>query len=71
MFGRVEIPAGERDRLTVQEEAVERVGQLEYVRVVVGEERVARRLVTTGPATPKGRVEVLSGLAAGEQVLLR
>ncbi|MBW2422528.1 MAG: efflux RND transporter periplasmic adaptor subunit [Deltaproteobacteria bacterium] len=71
MFGRVEIPAGERDRLTVQEEAVERVGQLEYVQVVVGEGRIARRLVTTGPATPKGRVEVLSGLAAGEQVLLR
>ncbi|MBW2274957.1 MAG: efflux RND transporter periplasmic adaptor subunit [Deltaproteobacteria bacterium] len=70
MFGRVEIPAGERVRLVVRHEAVERVGQLEYVRVVDGNGRVARRLVTTGPAALDGGVEVLSGLAAGEQVLL-
>jgi RND family efflux transporter MFP subunit len=70
MFGRVDIPAGARVRLVVDEEAIERVGQLEYVRVVDAGGRVARRLVTTGPTTPKGRIEVLSGLAAGEQVLL-
>ena len=34
MFGRVEIPAGEGSWLSVDERAVERIGQLEYVSVV-------------------------------------
>jgi len=70
MFGRVEIPAGEETRLRVPAAAVERIGQLELVRVVGSDGQIERRFVTTGSRDERGRVEVLSGLAAGEQVVL-
>jgi hypothetical protein len=70
MFGRVEIPAGEREILTVPQEAVQRVGQLEFVRVQDAHGQLTRRLVTTGRARSGGRAEVLSGLAPGEEVLV-
>jgi membrane fusion protein (multidrug efflux system) len=69
MFGRVAVPAGERARVLVDQAAVERIGQLEVVRVVEGES-ASRRLVTTGRSDEAGRVEVLSGLAPGERVLV-
>jgi multidrug efflux pump subunit AcrA (membrane-fusion protein) len=69
MFGRVEIPAGRGRRLVVPETAVERIGQLEYATVVGSDGSRHRRLVTTGTAT-SGGVEVLSGLSAGEEVVL-
>jgi multidrug efflux pump subunit AcrA (membrane-fusion protein) len=46
------------------------VGQLQFVTAVDAEGRAGRRLVTTGRERD-GRVEVLSGLAAGERVLSR
>ena len=70
MFARVAIPAGERRRLLVPEAAVERVGQLEYVTIVAGEGDTERRLVTTGEAARNGTVEVLSGVQAGDRVVL-
>jgi len=70
MFGRLEVPAGERRRLLVPREAVSRTGQLEFVTVVGPDDALERRLVTTGPEQGDV-VEVLSGLAAGERVLLR
>lgn len=70
MFGRVGIPAGTRHRLLVPAAAVERVGQLDFVSVVGPDRTLARRLVTLGPDAGGGRVEVLSGLRAGEMVLL-
>jgi membrane fusion protein (multidrug efflux system) len=70
MFGRVEVPAGEGSRLSVDERAVERIGQLEYVSVVGEDGSVERRLVTTGVSLGGGRVEVLSGLAVGERAAL-
>jgi RND family efflux transporter MFP subunit len=68
MFARAAIPAGERERILVPATAVTRIGQLEFV-TVVGEDGVARRLVTTGNSTGDGRIEVLSGLRAGERVV--
>ena len=62
---------GEAVRLSVAEDAIERIGQLEYATVVDAEGSPRRRLVTTGAALEAGRVEVLSGLAAGERVALR
>jgi multidrug efflux pump subunit AcrA (membrane-fusion protein) len=53
----------------VPERAIERIGQLEYATVVGKGGSHHRRLVTTGPAA-SGGVEVLSGLAAGEEVAL-
>ncbi len=68
MFARVAIPAGERWRLLVPGAAIERVGQLEYVTVLAAGDVPERRLVTTGEPALAGRVEVLSGLQAGERV---
>ncbi|MBN1910748.1 MAG: efflux RND transporter periplasmic adaptor subunit [Pirellulales bacterium] len=77
LFGRVEIPIGPRKHLCLAEAAIERIGQLEMVDVVVDGNRLQRRLIKTGRTgqwTPQGqplRVEVLSGLDAKEKVLLR
>jgi membrane fusion protein (multidrug efflux system) len=79
MFGRLDVPAGDRRRLLIPREAVARIGQLDFVRVVGEDGRSRRRLVTLGPEEPAGgpagseeaeRVEVLSGLSEGERVLL-
>jgi RND family efflux transporter MFP subunit len=69
MFGRVMFPLGSRPVLAVPAEAVVERGQLQSVMVV--EEGAARmRLVTIGRRLG-GRVEVLSGLNAGERVEVR
>jgi membrane fusion protein (multidrug efflux system) len=67
LYARVAIPAGERARILVPAEAVTRVGQLEFV-TVIEETGAARRMVTTGERLDDGRLDVLSGLAAGERV---
>jgi len=71
MFGRVEIPAGERRRTLIPTAAIEHVGQLDFVRVLDPDRRPERRLVTLGPQTDDGRVEVLSGVRQGERLVLR
>ena len=71
MFGRLRIPAGQRARICVPSGAVERVGQLEFVYVVHDDGKVERRFVKTGePCNGDNLVEVLSGLKAGEKILL-
>lgn len=79
MFGRLLIPAGERERYTIPAAAVARIGQLELVTVVTDSGAERRFVRTAAPdGAPDGtgedagddRVEVLSGLAPGEQVLL-
>lgn len=70
MFGRVRIPAGERRRTLIPSSAVERVGQLTFVYAIQPDRRIVRRLVTLGPATQDGRVEVLSGLRKEDPFLL-
>lgn len=68
-FGRVRVPVRERPALLVAEGAVVRRGQIESVFVV--EEGAARlRLVKIGRKM-NGQVEVLSGLAGGESVVVR
>lgn len=68
-FGRVRVPVRERPALLVAEGAVVRRGQIESVFVVEG--GTARlRLVKTGRKMD-GQVEVLSGLAGGESVVVR
>lgn len=66
-FGRVAVPVGKVKRLVVPETAVVKRGQMEVV-MVVREGRAVLRLVTTGRVAG-GRVEVLSGLEAGERVV--
>jgi RND family efflux transporter MFP subunit len=71
MFGRLRIPAGTRRHLCLDTRAVERIGQLEFVDVVLPDGTLERRLITTGKVGVPGQQEVLSGLRAGEQVLLQ
>jgi RND family efflux transporter MFP subunit len=68
MYARVSVPAGERRLVVVPQTALHRIGQLSYVDVVTEGRGRERRLVTVGPVQADGRVEILSGLAAGEQV---
>jgi membrane fusion protein (multidrug efflux system) len=70
MFGRVELPAGEVERLLIPAAAVTRIGQLEFATALDAGGRRERRLITTGRPADGGRVEVLSGLAAGERVVV-
>ncbi len=68
MFGRVFIPLEDEDVLIVPAAAVRRVGQLDEVDVVEGN-HVQRRAVQLGRELDEG-LEVLSGLAEGEKVVL-
>jgi HlyD family secretion protein len=66
MFGKLEIPIGERDAILVPSDAIIRVGQLTTVSARVGE-RWERRYVSIGEERD-GQVEVLAGLSAGETI---
>ncbi len=68
MFGRVFIPLEDEDVLIVPAAAVRRVGQLDEVDVV-DDNHVQRRAVQLGRELDEG-LEVLSGLAEGEKVVL-
>ncbi len=68
MYARVQVPAGERERLLVPAERVASVGQLDVV-WVAEEGGAVRRFVRLGRPAGEGMVEVVAGLAAGEAVL--
>jgi RND family efflux transporter MFP subunit len=69
MFGRLLLQGAPEHVLTVPAAAVTRAGQLTMVDVV-DQGRVQRRTVQLG-RTISNRIEVLSGLAAGDTVVLR
>ena len=71
MFGRLLIPAGQRRHLCLATDAIQQIGQLEFVNVVRPDQTLERRLIKTGRLGMPGRVEVLSGLSAGETVVLQ
>jgi len=67
VFGRAAFPLGSRPLLAVPAEAVTERGQLQSV--LVADNGIARtRLISTGQKV-KDRVEVLSGLSAGEKLI--
>lgn len=70
MFGRLRISAGERRHLCLATDAVIEVGQLEFVDVVLPDGNIERRLIKIGQLGMPGRQEVLSGVEAGERVVL-
>ena len=70
MFGRLSIKTGETEEILVPETAILQIGQLDMVQVVVEGERLLRRFVRLGRRVGD-RVQVLSGLAAGERILAR
>ena len=53
-----------------RQDAIESIGQLQYVDVVRDDGTLQRRYIQTGRIGEPGRVEVLSGLDAGERVVL-
>jgi hypothetical protein len=69
MFGRLMIPIGQIEKLFIPSEAVTRVGQLDFV-IVKTEQGAARRYVRLGRHSPDEGVEVISGLAAGDQIFI-
>jgi RND family efflux transporter MFP subunit len=71
MFGRLIIPAGERQHLCLPVAAIQEVGQLKFVDVVRADDTLERRLVTIGQLGEDDRVEVLSGVDQGERVALQ
>ena len=69
MFGRLMIPIGQIEKVLIPQEAVTRVGQLDFV-VVKTQHGAVRRYVRLGERSPGERVEIISGLAAGDQVFI-
>jgi RND family efflux transporter MFP subunit len=70
LSGRAELPGDMVERLLVPAGAVHARGGLELV-VVRAEDGTARtRAVTTGAGSADGRIEILSGLDEGEQVVV-
>jgi RND family efflux transporter MFP subunit len=70
MFGRLLIPIGETEKIYIPAAAVTHVGQLDFVFVQTAQGEV-RRYVRLGQRGPNERIEVVSGLKAGEQVLIK
>ena len=69
MFGRLLIPIGQIEKIYIPLAAVTQVGQLDFVIVKTGQGAV-RRYVRLGQRGSDERIEVVSGLKAGEQVLV-
>ena len=70
MYGRLLVPAGVRKHLCLATAAIDTIGQLEFVWVIRPDDSMERRFIKTGRLGMPGRIEVLSGLKAGEEVLL-
>jgi RND family efflux transporter MFP subunit len=70
MFGRLLIPIGHIKKIYIPITALTQVGQLDFV-IVKTEQGAVRRYVRLGERGADERVEVVSGLKAGEQVLIK
>lgn len=70
MFGRLKIAGGERKHLCLNVAAIKRIGQLDFVEVIREDGTKEQRLVQIGRFGRPGHVEVLSGLKAGEKVVI-
>lgn len=69
MFGRLLLPTGSAQRIYVPAGAVEHAGQLAFV-TVVSEQGPQRRFVREGKRTGNDQVEILSGLAPGDRLIV-
>jgi len=73
MFGRLKIPVGTRRHLCLHTAAVHTIGQLQFVDVIESDGddvTLQRRFIRVGRYGDPDHREVLSGLKAGERVLL-
>ncbi|GAG01546.1 unnamed protein product, partial [marine sediment metagenome] len=71
MFGRLKIPVGKRRHLCLHTAAIQTIGQLQLVDVVGPDGTLERRFIKVGRYGDPDHREVLSGLKAGERVLVR
>lgn len=69
-YGRLLVPLEQRRKLIIPLAALQSIGQLDFVEVVGDSREIERRFVKRGPLLPPDDVEVLSGLEAGERVVL-
>lgn len=69
MYGRAAIPVGQVERIWLPKEVVQQRGQLDLVEVAGRDGTLFRRFVRVGRIMD-GRIEILSGVSAGEQVAL-
>jgi membrane fusion protein (multidrug efflux system) len=69
MFGRLLIPIGQTKKIYIPLKAVTQVGQLDFV-IVKAEGGDVRRYVRLGARADADRVQVISGLIAGEKILV-
>lgn len=69
MFGRLVIPVGTAERIWLPKAALQQRGQLDLIEVEDGHGHLTRRFVRPGREA-NGKVEILSGVAAGENVAL-
>jgi RND family efflux transporter MFP subunit len=68
-FGRARFAGAARERLTVPQSTIVTRGQLTFVYLVGADDYARLRVISVGEARD-GRVEVLSGLSAGDRVVL-
>ncbi len=68
MFGEINLDIGKRKALIIPDTAIERVGQLEYAKVVDNNGMAQRRLIRTAPYKP-GLRRMVSGLTPGLRIL--
>lgn len=69
MYARVHFIMGQAEKLTVPAKAIVRRGEVAAVYVRLADGRISLRQLRLGEAVGQGEVEVLAGLAAGEQVV--
>lgn len=69
MFARLRIPQGDEQALLIPEVYLHQVGQLDVVWVLEDGQPV-RRFVRIGQGYPDGRIKIIAGLKAGEQIIL-
>jgi len=68
MYARILIPAGEQIKLSIPVDKIAQVGQLSFVWLNINGE-LQRRFVRLGKTQANGMVTVISGLAAGDEVI--
>ncbi len=70
MIGRVEFKIHERQGFQVSDSAIVFKGTDPYLRVVAADNKAAWRKITAGPSVG-GQTEILDGVKAGEQIIVR